>query len=96
MDLRALVTDLMALSIKTKSAALKRLVEQQVHNIAHGRVRPDPPLSQSLDEVADPWYGLGTHPDIIEIMWRLDDSLNDADGSSVKSEMKSSSTPLAH
>ena len=34
-----------------------------------------PPLSQSLDEVADPWFGLGTHPDIIEAMWKLDDSL---------------------
>jgi hypothetical protein len=37
--------------------------------------RPDPPLSQSLNEVADPWFGLGTHPDIIEALWKLDDSL---------------------
>jgi hypothetical protein len=35
----------------------------------------EPPLSQSLDEVTDPIYGLGTHPDIIEIMWKLDDTL---------------------
>jgi len=35
----------------------------------------EPPLSQSLGDVADPLYGLGTHPDIIEIMWGLDDTL---------------------
>ncbi len=33
------------------------------------------PTHRDLREVADPWYGLGTHPDIIEIMWNLDDTL---------------------
>ncbi len=44
-------------------------------DIAGRPVRPPPPLSQPLSAVADPWFGLGTHPDIIEAMWRLDDTL---------------------
>lgn len=44
-------------------------------DIASRKVRSPPPLSQPLSAVADPWNGLGTHPDIIEVMWRLDDSL---------------------
>jgi hypothetical protein len=40
-----------------------------------GPIRPNPPVSQSLSEVADPRYGLSTHPDIVEIMWKLDDEL---------------------
>ncbi len=32
-------------------------------------------MSQPLEAVADPWLGLGTHPDIVEEMWRLDDAL---------------------
>jgi hypothetical protein len=43
--------------------------------IATGPIKPDPPLSQALTEVDDPWNGLGTHPDIIEHMWKLDDTL---------------------
>jgi len=43
--------------------------------IEAGRVRPPPPLSQSLTEVHDPVFGLGTHPDIIEHMWKLDATL---------------------
>jgi hypothetical protein len=43
--------------------------------IAAGPVKPPPPLSLSLAEVDDPLYGLGTHPDIIEHMWALDQSL---------------------
>jgi hypothetical protein len=49
--------------------------ERLLEKIARGPVGADPPLSQSLSEVSDPWFGLGTHPDIIEAMWRLDDSL---------------------
>jgi hypothetical protein len=50
-------------------------VERVMERIARGRFGPDPPPSQSLDEVADPWFGLGTHPDIIEVMWKLEDIL---------------------
>jgi hypothetical protein len=33
------------------------------------------PASQSLEQVADPWMGLGTHPDLIERLWQLNDNL---------------------
>jgi len=36
---------------------------------------PFPPLSQSLEAVDDPRYGLGTHPEIISRLWKLDESL---------------------
>jgi hypothetical protein len=50
-------------------------VQEVMDKLARGPIRPDPPVSQSLDEVADPRYGLGTHPDIIEHMWHLDAAL---------------------
>jgi hypothetical protein len=50
-------------------------VQRVLRDVEQGRIRPDPPLSQSLDEVADPMYGLGTHPDIVERIWKLDDAL---------------------
>jgi hypothetical protein len=60
----------------TKGAVeLERKVEAVMDRIERGPVRPDPPLSQSLETVADPWFGLGTRPDIIEILWALDDTL---------------------
>jgi hypothetical protein len=43
--------------------------------IGAGPIKPAAPLSQSLEQVDDPRYGLGTHPDIIERMWKLDGSL---------------------
>ena len=50
-------------------------VQRLMQKIATGPIKPDPPLSQSLAEVDDPWNGLGTHPDIIEHMWKLDAAL---------------------
>lgn len=47
-------------------------VRQLMKRIATGPVRPPPPLSQSLADVNDPLYGLGTHPDIIERMWKIE------------------------
>jgi hypothetical protein len=41
-------------------------VESVLEAIARHPVASDPTLSQSVEEVEDPWFGLGTHPDIIE------------------------------
>src|ERR1700683_3605068 len=56
-------------------AEVAAAVERVVNKIERGPIRPDPPISQSLGEIADPWYGLSTHPDIIAILWKLDDTL---------------------
>src|SRR5262249_1386731 len=45
-------------------------VDRVMTRIATGPIKPPAPLSQSLAEVDDPRYGLGTHPDIIEHMWK--------------------------
>jgi hypothetical protein len=50
-------------------------VQQVMKRIATGPIKPPAPLSQSLEEVDDPHYGLDTHPDIIEHLWKLDVSL---------------------
>src|SRR5262249_28339666 len=50
-------------------------VDRVMTRIATGPIKPPAPLSQSLAEVDDSRYGLGTHPDIIEHMWKLDQSL---------------------
>ena len=39
------------------------------------RPNPPTPVSQSLHEIADPLYGLGTHPDLITRLWALDEGL---------------------
>jgi hypothetical protein len=57
------------------TSELMTRVESVLEAIARHPVAADPPLSQSLDEVDDPWFGLDTHPDIIEAMWKLDESL---------------------
>ena len=66
----------LTIAMRGKSLAdVEAAVDRVLDKIARGPIRPDPPVSQSLGEVADPWYGLGTRPDIIEIMWNLDDTL---------------------
>jgi hypothetical protein len=66
----------LAVAMRGKSAAdVEAAVDRALEKIARGPIRPNPPVSQSLAEVADPCYGLSTHPDIVEIMWRLDDEL---------------------
>ena len=56
-------------------ADVEARIEETMQRIARGPIAPNAPVSQSLDAVADPWYGLGTHPDIIEALWDMDDSL---------------------
>jgi hypothetical protein len=56
-------------------AVVRSHAEKAMQRLMHGPASPEPPLSQSLDEVADPFYGLGTHPDIVEELWKLDDTL---------------------
>jgi hypothetical protein len=56
-------------------ADIEMRVRQVMTRIADRPVKPPPPLSQSLSEVDDPHYNLGTHPDIIERMWKLDELL---------------------
>jgi hypothetical protein len=66
----------LTVAMRGKSPAdVEAVVDRVLDKIARGPIRPDPPVSQSLEEVADPWYGLGTHPDIIAMMWKLDDEL---------------------
>ncbi len=61
--------------VRKRTAELEAKVEATMERIARGPTRPNPLMSQPLESVADPWFGLGTHPDIIEEMWKLDDAL---------------------
>ena len=56
-------------------AEIEARVREVMTRIETGPVRPPPPISQSLSDVHDPVNGLGTHPDIIEHMWKLDATL---------------------
>lgn len=64
---------------RTRPRASPEEIEEHVRNLmqkmAAGPVKPPAPLSQSLADVADPYNGLGTHPDIIDILWKLDSAL---------------------
>jgi len=73
---RKSVRDLLASAApRASSAEIGQRIEDTMRRIAAGPLKPPPPLSQSLEEVDDLHYGLGTHPDIIEQMWKLDDQL---------------------
>src|SRR5579859_4002209 len=56
-------------------ADVESRIEQTMHTISRGPIAPDQPVSQSLSAVANPWLSLGTHPDIVEALWHLDDDL---------------------
>jgi hypothetical protein len=66
----------LTVAMRGKSPAdVEAAVDRALEKIARGPIRANPPVSQSLSEVADPRYGLSTHPDIVEIMWKLDNEL---------------------
>ena len=54
--------------IRAQATQLLRTIESKPH-------RPAPPLSQPVEQAPHPWFGLGTHPDLIEALWKLDGSL---------------------
>ena len=56
-------------------AQLEARVAKFMADIAAKPPRPPPPLSQTLEQVADARTGLGTHPDIVDQLWQLDRSL---------------------
>jgi hypothetical protein len=57
------------------SVEIEAQVVKLLSDLATKPHRPPPPLSQSLDLVADPIMGLGTHPDLITQLWRVDSGL---------------------
>ena len=63
---------------KHTPAQIEALVAKVMLAIQSKPHRPPPPLSQALDQVADPRNGLGTHPDLVEELWRLDRTLPSA------------------
>ena len=56
-------------------AEIRARAEQVLQSIESKPHRPDPPLSQPVEQAPDPWFGLGTHPDLIEALWKMDGSL---------------------
>jgi hypothetical protein len=49
-------------------------IEESVAKVLGAKGAP-PPVSQSLQSVADPQFGLNTHPDLVSRLWALDDTL---------------------
>ena len=60
---------------KSSPAQVEARVAEVMAKIAATPHRPAPPLSQPLEAAPHPLYGLGTHPDIIERLWRIDKAL---------------------
>ncbi len=67
----AVVRDRLTRSLRRASSAK---IEETVARIMAAK-SPPKPVSQALETVADPLYGLGTHPDLITRLWDLDDTL---------------------
>jgi hypothetical protein len=56
-------------------AQIEASIERLMERLTSKEVAPPPPLSQAIEDVRDPLYGLGTHPDIIGELWRLSGAL---------------------
>jgi len=56
-------------------AQIEARVAAFMTGIASRPTRAPAPLSQAVDQAADPLNGLGTHPDLIDQLWRLDRAL---------------------
>ncbi|MFZ2067236.1 MAG: hypothetical protein WAV27_14735 [Xanthobacteraceae bacterium] len=54
---------------------IERRVQGLISRIAAKPVKPPPPLSQALTNIPDPHYGLGSTPDLVVRLWRLDETL---------------------
>lgn len=60
---------------EASTVEIEARVREVTTRIATGPIKPPAPLSQSLAEVDDPVNGLGTHPDIVAHLWKLDATL---------------------
>lgn len=57
------------------SAQIEVRVAQFMASLREKPPRPPPGLNQAIEDVADPWFGLGVHPDLVGLLWRLDGEL---------------------
>jgi hypothetical protein len=62
-------------SPRASTDEIERRVQGLIARITATPVKPPPPLSQALTDIPDPHYGLGTTPDLVERLWRLDETL---------------------
>ena len=60
---------------RLSAAEVQRHVDELMRRIAEKPHKPPPPLSQALEAVDDPLYGLSTHPDLVTRLWKLDETL---------------------
>ena len=56
-------------------AQIDARVNRFFSDLAAKAPKPPPPLSQSIEQVKNPFFELGVHPDIVEQLWRLDQAL---------------------
>jgi hypothetical protein len=73
--LESIIRKLTAASSGKTDHEIRKRSEEVLESIRSKPHRPDPPLSQPVDRAPHPWFGLGTHPDLVEALWKLDDSL---------------------
>jgi hypothetical protein len=73
--LETIVRRLSAVSKGKTDLEIRSHAQQVLESIQSRPHRPDPPLSQPVDHAPHPWLGLGTRPDLVEALWKLDDLL---------------------